>query len=414
MRHEMSSLPAYLTKLQDYVTKPTRTVVGLHSGTSADGPTAVVAEVTGVGDTARVTVIDHETYPYPRALRTALLQVMDRRTATVDLVCQTDMAVGEFFADAAIDLARRSGLDMADVDLVASTGQVTYQVIPGQRAEHQSALGREYMSMLDLGEGGVIASRTGVVTVSSMRRKDNAVGGFGAPLVPFGDWVNFRDAIVDRVVWNIGGICNATIIPAGKPYEAVSAFDAGPGNMVLDRLASDATDGRLTYDEDGALAASGRVSQELLDHALQDAFIQQDPPKAAARQLYGDEFAGDFAHRGRELGLSAHDLLATATALTAEVIALAQRRFVAPHSGATELVFAGGGARNPVLMRMIAERVAPTPVVTSEQFGVPIDCREVLAMVLIANQTVHGRPSNCVPATGAARPVALGHIDLPV
>ncbi|MCU1432645.1 MAG: anhydro-N-acetylmuramic acid kinase, partial [Actinotalea sp.] len=272
----------------------------------------------------------------------------------------------------------------------------------------------ELTSMLDLGEGAVIANRTGVVTVSGLRRKDNAVGGFGAPLVPFGDWVNFRDERVARVVWNVGGICNATVIPAGEPFEAVWAFDAGPGNMLLDQLATILTDGAAAFDADGAMAARGVVSDELVQVTMRDAFIQRDLPKAAARQLYGEEFTAHFVARATVLNLSGDDMMATATALTAEVIADAQRRFIAPRTPVGELIFAGGGARNPVLMRMVAERVAPVTVRTSDSMGIPVDCREVMAMVMIANETVHGRPSNCLPATGGRQPVAQGHIDIPM
>ena len=407
-------LPTYLTKLQEYVSKPTRTVIGMHSGTSADGPTVALVRVSGSGGTASVEIVARDTYEYPAWLRSELLKVMDRNTATVDAVCQADMAVGEFFASAALDLVQKHRVDLRDVDLIASSGQVTYQVIPGQRPEHRTGLDREYMSMLDLGEGAVIATRTGVITVSSLRRKDNAVGGFGAPLIPFGDWINFRSETVDRVVWNVGGICNATIIPAGKPYSDVWAFDAGPGNMVIDWLASDATGGSQSYDRDGMLARQGRVSRQLVERALQDAFIQQPPPKAAARQLYGNDFAAEFARYGRELGLGPTDLVASATALTAEVIGLAQIRYISEGSRANELIFAGGGAQNPVLLDMIRERVSPTPVMTSDEFGVPTDSREVLAMILIANETLHGRPSNCLAATAAEKSVALGHIDLPI
>jgi anhydro-N-acetylmuramic acid kinase len=406
------SRPAHLLSMQSYLTKPDRLVLGLHSGTSADGPTAALVRVTGATETARVELLASRTYEYPPELRRGLLQVMERASGSVDRVCQADIAVGEFFAEVAHEFTVQHGIQLPELDLIASSGQVTYQVIPGQRGDHDW-VDRQYLSMLDLGEGGVIAARTGVMTVSSLRRKDNAVGGFGAPLVPFGDWVNFRDAHMDRVVWNIGGICNATVIPAGDDFSSVWAFDAGPGNMLIDRLAAEVTDGQLTFDRDGALAAQGAVCAQLVTESMTHPFIRQDPPKAAARQLFGDEFGADFLRRGRELALSSVDLLATATALTAEVIADAHRRFVAPRVRTAELVFSGGGALNPVLVKMISGKVAPTRVITSQAFGVPVDCREVLAMVLIANETMHGRPSNCPAATGASRPVVLGHIDVP-
>lgn len=406
--------PSYLTSLQNYVDGDEKTVVGMHSGTSADGPTVLVARVSGAGETARIRVVDHETYSYPRELRDTLLRVTERSTSTIDQICQADMAVGAFFAAAALDMMRRIGIGPDEVALVASSGQVTYQVIPGQREDHHWYAGTELVSMLDLGEGAVIANQTGVLTISGLRRKDNAVGGFGAPLVPFGDWVNFRHESIARVVWNLGGICNATVIPAGEPFEAVWAFDAGPCNMLLDQLADMLTSGSATFDEDGRIAERGVVSEALIEVTMQDAFVQRDLPKAAARQLYGEEFARNFIDRSTALGLSGDDMMATATALTAEVIADAQRRFITSTTPVRELIFAGGGTRNPVLMRMIAERVAPATVVTSDKFGIPVDCREVMAMVMIANETLHGRPSNCLPATGGKQSVSQGHIDLPM
>jgi anhydro-N-acetylmuramic acid kinase len=402
-------LPDYLSRLVGYLGKPRRLVLGLHSGTSTDGPTAALAEIEGHGATARLTLLAHHTYEYPADLRTALLQVMDRRTATVDRVCQADIAVGEFFAGAAHDLAGRAGITMADVDLIASSGQVTYQVIAGQREEHDWPGGAQRTSMLDLGDGGVIAVACGVPTVSGLRRKDNAVGGFGAPLVPLGDWVLFRDAAADRVIWNIGGICNATVVGAGTAYSSVWAFDAGPGNMVIDRLAAQITG--QAYDAGGSLAAQGAVAEGLLEELMADSFVRTPPPKAAARQLFGNSFTEHLTARAAQLGLSPLDTIATATAFTAETIAFAQRSFIDPVCGGAELVFAGGGARNPVLMDMISKRVHPAPVRTSEELGVPFDCREVFSMMLIANETVHGSPGNCMSATGASRPVALGHFD---
>lgn len=406
--------PSYLAALEKYVGTQEKIVVGMHSGTSADGPTVAVTRVSGRSETARICMLAHHTYAYPRQLRDTLLRVAERSSSTIDQICQADIAVGEFFADAALDLLRRTGLTAQDVDLVASSGQVTYQVIPGQRTDHSWYTGTEIVSMLDLGEGGVIAHRTGVITISSLRRKDNAVGGFGAPLVPFGDWVSFRDDEVTRVVWNIGGICNATVIPAGQSFEHVWAFDAGPGNMLLDQLASLLTNGKATYDAEGRMAARGSVHEGVVQETMQDAFIQQNLPKAAARQLYGEPFTRAFLDRCAAAGAEGDDIMATAAALTAEVIAEAQRRFIEPTAPVGELIFAGGGAHNPVLMQMIAERVAPVRVLTSDSMGVPVDCREVMSMVLIANETVHGRPSNCRPATGGEVPVAQGHIDIPM
>lgn len=404
-------LPAYLRGLLDYVRKPTRTVVGLHSGTSADGPAAVVARVTGAAADTRVEVLASASYAYESPLRERIFDVCARETATVDRVMQADMAVAEFFAEAAARITRAAGLTLADVDLIASSGQVCYQVIEGQRPEHRWLGDRAVTSFLDIGAGAVIAERTGVTTVSNLRKRDIAAGGIGVPTVTYGDWVLFRHPTRGRAILNIGGIANPTVIPAGAAVEQVFAFDAGPGNMVIDQLVSWMTDGRQSYDRGGAIARGGTVHEGLLAELLrQDAFVHQAPPKGAARQLYGLAYAERVRRQGRDLGLSDADIVATATALTAEAIGHAFRAFVLPRAQVDEVYVAGGGALNETLVDLVRARLAPMRVETLETLGYPVDAREVLAMVVLANDTLHGNPGNAPGATGASRRVICGDI----
>lgn len=407
------TLPAYLRGLIDYVRQPVRTVVGLHSGTSADGPAAVVARVTGAAERTTLELLASASYAYESPLRERIFDVCERETATIDRVMQADIAVGEFFAQAAARIVREAGLSFEDVHLIASSGQVLYQVIDGQRPEHRWLGDRAITSFLDIGAGAVIAERTGVTTISNLRKRDIAAGGIGVPTVTYGDWVLFRHPTRGRVVLNIGGISNPTLIPAGAAVEDVFAFDVGPGNMVIDALVAWMTDGRQAYDAGGAIAAGGAVHQALVAELMEaDPFIKQAPPKGAARQLYGEHYARRVRERGQALGLSAVDLLATTTALTAEVIAYAMRTFVLPRARVDELYAAGGGAHNETLMRMLRERLAPLgiQVETLEALGYPSDAREVLAMVALANDTVCGNPGNAPSATGARRRVISGDI----
>ena len=403
-------LPAYLRALVDYVEKPVRTVVGLHSGTSADGPAAVVAQVSGTGDQARLEVVAFEGYEYPPPLRERIFDLFARESATVDRVTQADIVIGEFFAEAAGRIVGKAGLSFADVDLIASSGQVCYQVIEGQRPEHRWLGDRAVTGFLDLGAGAVIAERTGVTTISNLRQRDIAAGGIGVPTVTYGDWVLFRHPTRGRVIQNIGGIANPTVIPAGAAVEGVLAFDSGPGNMLIDALVRWATDGRQAYDAGGAIAASGSVHSGLLAELMEDPFIRQAPPKGAARQLYGHHYASRVRDRGRSLGLGDADLIATATALTAESIAYAYRHWVVPHAHIDEIYVAGGGTHNETLLRMLGERLDPMPVETVAALGVPVEAREVLAMVALADATAQGLPGNAPGATGAARRVICGDI----
>ena len=403
-------VPRYLQGLLDYVNKPERTVIGLHSGTSADGPTAVAVRVSGSQEKTRIKVLACQGYEYTSPLRERIGDLFVRESSTVDRLAQANMVIGEWFAESAKRIAATAGLSMEEVDLIASSGQVIYQVVEGQRAEHHWLGGEAITSFVDMASAAVIAERTGVTTVSNLRQRDIAAGGLGVPTVTYGDWVIFRNEHRNRSIQNIGGIANPTVIPAGANLDAVFAFDSGPGNMLIDGLVDAMTDGRLAYDDGGAAAAKGQVHQGLVDELMAHPFIQQAPPKGAARQLFGKHYAAQVLKRGHELGLSDADILASATALTAESIAFAYRRFVFPRVPIDEVFVAGGGARNATMMRMLRERLAPIPVATTEELGIPVEAREVLAMVALANDTVQGYTGNAPGATGARRRVICGDI----
>lgn len=403
-------LPEYLRQLISYNEKEVRAVIGLHSGTSADGPTAAVVKIRGSAEDTQVHVMCCETYEYPSPLRERIFDIFSRETATVDRVTQADVAIGEFFAEAAQRIARKAGVALADVDLVVSSGQVVYQVIEGQRPEHRWLGDRAITSFLDLGAGAVIAERTGVNTVSNLRQRDIAAGGLGVPTVTYGDWAVFRHPKKCRVILNIGGIANPTVIPASARVEDVFAFDCGPGNMIIDGLIGWMTQGRQAYDEGGAMAAKGTLNKSLLDELMEDRFIRQVPPKGAARQLYGHQYAAKVRERAHAMGLSDTDLLATVTALSVESIAYAFEQFVAPRTPVDQVYVAGGGALNRTMMRMLAERLAPLPVETTEALGIPVEAREVVAMIALANETVQGRAGNAPGATGSLQRVICGDI----
>jgi anhydro-N-acetylmuramic acid kinase len=392
------------------VNKPERTVIGLHSGTSADGPTAVAVRVSGAQESTRIKVLACREYKYQSPLRERIFDLFTRESSTVDRLAQANMAIGEWFAESAKRIAATAGLRLDEVDLIASSGQVIYQVIEGQRPEHRWLGDKAITSFVDMASAAVIAERTGVTTVSNLRQRDIAAGGLGVPTVTYGDWVLFRDEQHNRSIQNIGGIANPTVIPAGADLDAVFAFDSGPGNMVIDGLIDAMTAGRLAYDEGGATAARGHVHQGLVDELMAHPFIQQAPPKGAARQLFGKHYALQVLQRGYDLGLSDSDILASATAFTAESIAFAYRRFVFPRVSLDEVFVAGGGARNATMMSMLRERLAPIPVATIEALGIPVEAREVLTMVVMANDTVQGYPGNVPRATGARRRVICGDI----
>ena len=390
-------------------TEPVRTepirVVGLMSGTSADGIDAVLVEISeqpelparkSSGDFS-VRTLAYVNTPFDAELRERVFELFAPPSSTVDKICEMNVVLGEAFAQAALRVIEAAGLAPEDVHLVGSHGQ-TIQHMPACRAT------------LQIGEAAVIAQRTGITTVSSFRARDMAAGGEGAPLVPYFDWLVFRHPERSRVLQNIGGIANMTVLPAGCGLEDVYAFDNGPGNMIIDYMANTLTAGRLHYDEDGAMAGAGKVSSELLGQLMEHPFILRRPPKTSGREEFGAQFAHDLIFRWRRLGLTDEDMVATATAFTAEAIVWHLKRYVIPRSGLDEVIVSGGGAFNPVLVQMIRDRVAPIPVSCADEYGVSSDAKEAVAFAVLAYETMRGRPSNVPSATGAAEPVVLGCI----
>jgi anhydro-N-acetylmuramic acid kinase len=261
-------------------------------------------------------------------------------------------------------------------------------------------------STFQIGESSVISERTGIDVISNFRERDVAAGGKGAPLVPYLDYLLIRHRGRGRVAVNIGGIANLTAIPPNTSTDRVIAFDTGPGNMVIDQLVSRITQGGQTYDRDGAIAASGAIDPKLLAKLLRDKYFRAKPPKTAGREQYGAEFVTKLL----DTELSSEDLIATATALTAESIALGVRNFVTPEMRVDEVFVSGGGTHNPTLMRMLTKAMNPIPVKESSEVGLDVDAKEAIAFAVMAYETAHQRPSNVPMATGARRAVVLGKL----
>jgi anhydro-N-acetylmuramic acid kinase len=259
---------------------------------------------------------------------------------------------------------------------------------------------------MQIGESSVISERTGIDVISNFRERDMAAGGKGAPLVPYLDYMLMRHRGRGRVAVNIGGIANLTAIPPNTSTERVIAFDTGPGNMIIDQLVSRITQGRQTYDRDGAIAATGDIDVKLLAKLLRDKYFRAKPPKTAGREQYGSEFVSKLL----DTELSSEDLIATATALTAESIAAAVRNFVLPEMRVDEIFVSGGGTHNPTLMRMLRKAMGEIPVKESTEVGLDVDAKEAIAFAVMAYETAHCRPSNVPMATGARRSVVLGKI----
>jgi len=358
-------------------------VAGLMSGTSADGIDVALVEIRG----RRFRVIDCWTVPYPRRVRRAVLEAR-----TVADIARLHFLLGELYAAAVARGPRRP-------DLVASHGQTVHH-----EGRPVKFLGRRVASTLQIGSAAVIAERLGVAVVSDFRPRDIAAGGQGAPLVPYVDYLLFRHPRRGRVALNIGGIANITAIPPAAAPTEVLAFDTGPGNMVIDALASKATGGRLTYDRNGRLAARGRINRQLLHELAREPYFRRKPPKSAGREQFGENFVKRLLAGGFPL----EDLIATVTALTAVSVADAIRRFV-PFA-VDEMIVSGGGAHNPQIMKHLAALLPGVAIATSADFGIDVDAKEAIAFALLGYETWRRRPANLPSATGAAHPVILGDI----
>ena len=378
-------------------------VAGVMSGTSADGINVAIVRCLGRGFRTRFEVISHGEFAYPPAVRRAVLQAMNSRAAAVADLSRLNFLLGGLYADAVLRQQRRARMRP---ELVGCHGQTLYH-----QAEASLFLGQRVACTWQTGEASLIAARLGVPVVSDFRPADMALGGQGAPLVPFLDYLVYRHRRRGRIVQNLGGIANLTAIPARATPEEVLAFDTGPGNMVIDAVTERFFS--RPYDRDGRIAAGGGVLQDVVQELIRHPFFRRRPPKTAGREQFGREFVARFL---RLCGRAPKaDIVATATALTAATIGDALRRFVL-RSGSgryREYIATGGGARNRTLMRMMEEQIEPLRLRLRDpdDFGVPSAAKEAVAFAVLAYQTWRQRPGNIPAATGARGAAILGKVS---
>ena len=377
-------------------------IIGLMSGTSADGIDAALVDVKSAGGRIKVALRSFLCIPHTPEVRDAILRTCDPRRGRIPDLCALDAFLGSRFADAAVTVAESAGVALTSVDAIASHGQtVWHQPTP---LDFGGGHGR---GTVQIGNPAVIAAETGCAVVSDFRSADMAAGGQGAPLVPYADWALFASAREDRAVQNIGGIANATFLPRSAAREEVRAFDTGPGNMVIDGVVTELSHGQQTYDRGGEWAASGNINATLLNRLLEHPFFGKEPPKSTGREEFGAQYVRRTIQLGRKLRVADADLVATVTALTAESITLAYQRYSGLRNLKT-VILGGGGGHNATLVRMIRDRLAPARITTHEEFGIPADAKEAVAFAILAYQTLRGRASNIRSATGAAYAAVLG------
>ncbi len=377
-------------------------VAGVMSGTSGDGVDVALVEIRGRGWERRLKLVAFESWPYSARERAEILSAANAAAISVAELARLHVWLGERFAEAVECACRRAGLEPRSLDLVASHGQTIYH-----QGHPSPFLGKRLAATWQLGEPAAMAARLQVPVMANFRALDVALGGQGAPLAPFLDYLCLRSPRRPRAALNIGGIANLTLLPAGCSPAAVVAFDTGPGNMVLDALAEKFLGRR--YDRGGKLAARGEAHPGLLAQLLRDRFYRRPPPKSAGREQYGREFVAALLAEARRLRLSPAATMATAAELTAQTIALGLQ-WKAPLA-AWEVVASGGGVRNRELMRRL-ERAAPgCRFLSSDEFGLPAGAKEAILMAVLGHAAWCGEPGNLPGVTGARRPSRLGQMQ---
>jgi len=421
-------------------------VLGLMSGTSADGIDVALAKISGAHHHLNANLLSHTSSKFPEALRKEILRVAEQHPITAGDLSQLNFRLGEVFAKAALAACREFRVSPRRIALIGSHGQTIFH-----QGNPVPYLGRATASTLQIGEPSVIAALTGITTVGDFRPADIALGGQGAPLVPYADYLLYRHEKRGRVSLNLGGIANITVIPAGARPADIIAFDTGPANMLIDGLVAHFTRGQQRYDKDASLARLGQVNRRLIKLLLEDPYLKLRPPKSTGREYFGSAYIKKLLALGRRYDIEPNDLIRTVTIFTAASVCDALQRFVYPKQKIHELIVSGGGAQNPLIFETLSvfamsgagpqdlystvsprklslQMYVPDPskhapqikpslpahagilVLPSTHFGIPAEGKEAFAFALLAYETFHRRPSNLPSATGAKRPAILGKI----
>lgn len=381
-------------------------VLGMMSGTSVDGIDVAAVRISGAPPNISAQLQAHYHAAFPAYLRERILHAAGGTPIAPADLSELNFLLGEQFARAALDACKKWRLSPGSVDLIGSHGQTIFHL--GMAMRFAGRVRRP--STLQIGDISVIAQGAGITTVGDFRPADMAAGGQGAPLVPFVDYLLYRDDNRGRAALNIGGIANVSVIPAGARPSDVFAFDTGPGNMIVDAMVNRITRGKEAFDRGAEIALRGRTVPDLLSRLMREPYLRKKPPKSAGREQFGQEYVDNLLAWGKKHRAAPADLVRTATIFTSLSIADAFRRFIVPRAKVDELIVTGGGSRNPLIVAQLAAALPGIDVLPADRFGVSAEAKEAFAFAVLAYETYHGRANNLPSATGAARPVVLGKI----
>lgn len=378
-------------------------VIGLMSGTSLDGIDASIVRIIDINDEIQVESVHFSTFPFSNEIKAKILHLCSPQKAKIEDISSMNMLLGELFAAASLKVMKEAGLTKEDIRLISSHGQTIFH-----QPEPTIIDGKEITSTLQIGDISVIAERTGIMTVGDFRTRDMAAGGQGAPLVPFTDFMFFKEKEFGRIMVNIGGISNITVLPKNCKGSEVIAYDTGPGNMMIDAFTSFITENKQSYDKDGFLAAKGKVNKKWLEELLQHDYYKYPAPKSTGRELFGIEYAKRLWNQANTL--SNIDKLATITELTAKTLTIEMVKYI--NTGEIqEIIISGGGSYNKTLMQRIKANLPDKVIVVgSDKIGMQADAKEAIAFACLGYLCYLNKPNNLPSATGANKEVVMGKI----
>ena len=375
--------------------------VGLMSGTSLDGVDTVLCEISGQDESTKVKQLYFKTYDIPESLRTKIRKCCSRELIPVDLICSLNFELGYLFADAVKSLCKDANVKLEDLSFIASHGQTIFHI--------PKAYDDYVPSTLQIGEAAIIANECKTKVISNFRVMDMAVGGEGAPLVPYSETLLYSEENQAVALQNIGGIGNVTVLPKKGDTKKVIAFDTGPGNMMIDEAVR--TFYGKKYDTDGYYARQGNLIPSLAAELKEHPYFNLEIPKTTGREMFGEHFTKSILEKYHSC--EPNDLIHTFTWFTAYSIAYHYKKYLISEYGLKKCIIGGGGAYNSYLLELIKNEMPEVTVITQEEHGFSSEAKEALAFVILGNQTYHRRPSNVPSATGAKKSVILGQITYP-
>ncbi len=391
--------------------RPPRIILALMCGTSVDSIDAAICRVQCKDGRLSSQLLAFTEYPVPSELRHRIFEVFADEKNSLSLTCSLNFEIAQAFAHAAMAVTRQWDGEFDQIDAIASHGQTLYHIAPHMAESDAGHQRRWVASTLQAGEGAVIAALTGRPVISNFRVADMAVGGNGAPLVPFADYHLLSEPGRGVVVHNLGGIGNCTWLPPSSTAREVIAFDTGPANMIIDGLVTHFYN--QSYDADGRYAAQGKVIPDILQNWMDIPYISAPPPKSTGRELFGRQFVEQVLATYSDQ--AADDLIATATEFTALSLVENLRRYIIPRGQIDRLILAGGGAQNPFLAQRISslwiQRGTPaTEVTTLDNLNLNITSksRECIGFAVLGYAHLERIPGNLPSVTGARCGVILG------